>query len=304
MQEQALASAAQATVSDAIVGAAARLAAAKIPSARLDAELLLGSVLGADRTWLATHAPDVLPPSARLRFDELLARRARREPLQYIVGHQEFWALDFALTADVLIPRPETELLVELAIQVLARRRGPAIRSLTPDPRSPTPIRICDVGTGSGCVAVAIAHELTAAQIVAVDLSEDALQVARANARRHDVEARIRFLRSDLLDGVGATFDLIVSNPPYVAVSESGTLQPELHYEPARALFAGADGLDIIRRLLVQSVAHLHAHGVLLMEIDSAQADEATRLARAAGFSDVSIELDLAKLARVVVARR
>lgn len=278
-----------ATVRATLAVAAAELAAAGIVTARLDAELLLAAVVDRDRTWVHTHAPAPLAEEARQRFATWLRRRCAREPLAYIVGEQEFWSLSFTVTRDVLIPRPETELLVETAILHL--------RHATPAPR------VCDVGTGSGCIAIALANELPQARITAVDTSTAALRLAAANAGRHRVDARITFHCGDLLTGLYDRFHLIASNPPYVDAGERGRLQPELAYEPDQALYAREQGLAEVRRLLEQAPARLEPGGVVLIEIGATQAEEAARLARAAGFTSVDIENDLAGLPRLLVAR-
>lgn len=274
-------------VIDVIAQATARLDTAKIPNAQLEAELLLADSLGRDRTWLVTHAHEALPTTAIDHLLERVQRRLQHQPLQYIVGHQEFWGLEFEVDSNVLIPRPETELLVEKAICL-----GAAASS------------ICDVGTGSGCIAVSLARELPQARLTAVDLSASALQVAARNAHRHGVAGHIDFLQGDLLNAINTTFSLIVSNPPYVGTREQRSLQPELAYEPTSALFAGSDGLDVIRRLLPQALQHLHTGGALLMEIGCSQGDEVAGLAIAVGFSSAHVELDLAKLPRLLVARK
>jgi len=231
------------------------------------------------------------PPEFVVRFDALVARRAAREPYAYIVGHEEFWGLTLEVTPAVLIPRPETELLVELAID-----RCPANASL----------RIADVCTGSGCVAVAIARERPAVSLQATDISDAALDVARRNAARHGVSARIGFSRRDLLDGVDGPFDLIVCNPPYVAERDRAALQPEVvDHEPGIALFAGDDGLDAVRRLLPQSAARLKPGGTLLFEFGFGQDEAVSRLISSTpGLRMIGLRRDLAGIPRVAVATR
>lgn len=278
------------TVNEAVAVGVARLHAAGIASARLDAELLLAASLDKDRTWLAAHARVRVPEVAVPAYERLLSRRSAREPLSYILGRQEFWSLDFVVTPDVLIPRPETELLIELALQ--EARRSSALESL----------RVADVGTGSGCIAITLATELRTASFFATDVSEAALKIAEHNARRLAVDKRVRFIRGDLLDTVEGDFNLIVSNPPYVGHAEEDQLQPELRYEPAGALFAGADGLAVIRRLVEQAACRLTPGGVLLMEIGAGQAAAVRDLAISAGFHAAGIKNDLAGLPRVLVA--
>src|SRR5579863_121708 len=218
--------------------AMAQLRAANTPSPTLAAELLLMHTLGCDRTWLYTHPEAALEPSALEKYFALVARRAAGEPTQYLTGKQEFWGLEFEVTPAVLIPRPETEHVVEVALERLGAR-GIKISMRTGEP-SPA-LRIADVGTGSGCLAVALAHELPHAEIFATDISAPALDVARRNAARLGVSNRIHFLEGDLLGPAAissGSFDLIVSNPPYVAQDEGGTLAREVReHEPHAALF-------------------------------------------------------------------
>jgi release factor glutamine methyltransferase len=221
----------------------------------------------------------------------MVARRAAREPFAYIVRAEEFWGLRFEVTPAVLIPRPETEMLVELAIA-----RCPAGARL----------RIADVCTGSGCVAVAIARERPAVSLRANDVSDAALDVARRNAARHGVSTRIEFVRGDLLEGADEAFDLIVANPPYVADRDRAALQPEvIDHEPAIALFAGDDGLDTIRRLLPQTPARLKPAGTLLFEFGFGQDEAVARLISSTPrLRMIELRRDLAGIPRVAVATR
>ncbi|MBI1815558.1 MAG: peptide chain release factor N(5)-glutamine methyltransferase [Deltaproteobacteria bacterium] len=280
-----------ATAADVLAAATARLARAGIDTARLDAEVLLAHALGRSRTHLLAALRDTLPDGAAAAFEPLLARRIRREPVAYITGRQEFWSLDFVVGPDVLIPRPETELMVEIVARWL--REHPTAHP-----------RVADIGTGSGCIAVALAHEVPSAEVWASDLSPAALAVARVNAERLGVAARIRFVAGDLLAPLtdAAPFDLICSNPPYVAMDDSDALQPELGYEPATALFADGDGLAVIRQILLSAPALLTRSGALLIEIGCGQADTARALAAAAGFGRVEIRADYAGIPRVLVA--
>jgi release factor glutamine methyltransferase len=270
-----------------IAEATAALVASGVPTARLDAEVLLASACGMERTGLYACGRDaVVPERCRDRFLSLLARRRAREPLAYIVGHKEFWSLDFSVTPDVLIPRPETELLVELALQTRARY-------------------FCDLGTGSGCIAVALASESPQAEIWALEVSPAALAVAQANARRHAVAGQVRFVETDLFVSVaGRRFDAVISNPPYVPAADMEDLQPELAWEPRQALDGGAAGLDVIQRLLAAAPAHLVDGGYLFMEIGACQEPAVTALAKAAGFAEISVHQDAAGLPRVLLARR
>jgi len=312
-----------ATVNALLAEGNAGLAAAGVGAPRLDAELLLAATCGCERAALYARGREPVSDWCAAAFRALLARRVRREPLQYIVGRQEFWSLDFTVTPDVLIPRPETELLVELAVSLLSppfEKGGPGgicgaahVDAATQIPLNPPfskgevgarPL-LCDVGTGSGCIAVALARELPNAEVWALDFSADALLMAEVNAQQHGVAERIRFLRSDLFATVpGQRFDVIVSNPPYLTADDLAALQPEVAFEPRAALDGGADGLDVIRRLLAVVPNRLADGGWLLMEIGAAQAAAVEDAARAAGFSAVAIRLDYAGLPRVLTARR
>jgi release factor glutamine methyltransferase len=273
------------TVRAVLASGAARLAG--LPTARLDAELLLRHVLEQDRVWLLTHPEAQLTAAQSASYDAAIARRTRHEPIQYILGMQEFYGLGFQVRPGVLIPRPETEHLVDAALERLPKQ---------------TPLSIVDVGTGSGILAVTLAKQLPMAQMTAVDLSADALVIARENAARHGVAGRIRFLESDLLVTLaGESFDAIVSNPPYIPANE--VLETQVReYEPKQALFAGADGLDIYRRLIPQAHSALRPGGWLLMEIGHGQRDALAALL--AGWNDVAFVDDLQGIPRVACGRR
>lgn len=235
-----------------------------------------------------------LAPEARERFAALVQRRSRSEPLQYLTGEQEFYGLRFRVTPDVLIPRPETEILVEQAVSLASWRWR-------------RPVRFADVGTGSGCIAVAVAHEVPDARGCAVDVSLPALEIARDNASCHGVLDRIRFLCCDLLEGLPPEplFDFILSNPPYVALPEYNTLPVMVRdYEPHVALFAGESGLDVCRRLMPQAAARLVSGGYLLVEVGLGQAEEAKRLALHEAFSVESVLNDLQGIPRCIVVRK
>lgn len=280
---------------------ARRLFAAGVPTARLDAEVLLAWALGADRSALHVHPERAVGEREAAAFESTLRQRCERVPLAYAVGTKEFWSLDFEVTPDVLIPRPETERIVELALDLAAgsgitRRGRSTARNFRPS--------ICDMGTGSGCIAVALARELPCASVTAVDISPAALAVAQRNARRHGVEERIELVQGDLFASLsGRCFDLVVSNPPYVATAEFAALEPELRYEPAIALAGGADGLDVIRRLVAASPGYLAPGGWLLLEVSATRAATVAGLARASGLTDVRVVADHAGLPRVVMAR-
>jgi len=288
----------------------ARLRAAEVPSHTLAAELLLMYSLGHDRTWLYTNSEARLEPSVAERYFALIARRASGEPTQYLTGKQEFWGLEFEVTPAVLIPRPETEHVVEVALERLGER-GIKIDMRTGGPSSP--LRVADVGTGSGCLAVALAYELPHAEVFATDVSAPALGVARRNAMRHGVSGRIHFIECDLLsfpDSTLATLpsslDLVVSNPPYVARNEAATLQREVReHEPHGALFGGPTGTEIYGRLIEQAGALLSEGGTLVVELGYNAADEVLRMLRAQrGWVNVSVTNDLAGIPRVLAAER
>lgn len=290
-----------------------RLRAVNVPSHTLAAELLLMYSLGRDRTWLYTHPEAELEPGVAEKFFALVARRAAGEPTQYLTGHQEFWGLDFEVTPAVLIPRPETEHVVEVALERLGAR-GIQINFATGAP-SPQ-LRIADVGTGSGCIAVALAHELPHAEIIATDISAAALEVGKRNAARHGVADRIQFIEGNLLENLlhespitiheSRHFDLIVSNPPYVARSEAVNLPREVRdYEPEAALFGGPTGAEFYARIIRQSAALLRPGGILVLELgyDSA-AHVGGHLSTSPEWNDLRITNDLAGIPRVISAER
>ena len=274
----------------AVKQAAERLQANGRGDARLDAETLLMHVIGHNRAYLYGHPELELSCRELGRYNELLDRRASGEPLQYITGHQEFWGLDLLVNPSVLIPRPETEHAVETALELLSGIEAP---------------HIVDVGTGSGCIALALSSELQQAEVEAVDISAEALRVAKSNAERLGFE-RIRFTQSDLLAAFfeqGPAFDLVISNPPYVGEHEADKLQIEVReHEPHCALFGGEGGLDIYRRLIPQAVAVLKPGGWLVMEIGYSQ--EQAILALLAGWRESRSFADLQGIPRVIVARR
>ncbi len=283
------------TVGAVLQAATALLSQAGISTAQLDAEVLLASACGVGRAALYARWRDSVPELALRRFTLMLGRRGQREPLQYIIGHQEFWSLDFTVTPDVLIPRPETELLVELTLSKLSQASGSD---------AGVSARICDLGTGSGCIAIALARELACAEVYALDLSAAALAVARMNAQRHGVEERVQFIRSDGFSALrGCRFDAIVSNPPYVCTGSLAGAQPELSWEPRQALDGGEDGLAVIEPIVAQAPAYLKEGGWLLMEIGAEQGREAEQRARAAHFGAVAVVPDYAGLPRVLTVR-
>jgi release factor glutamine methyltransferase len=258
-----------------------------VREAGFDADLLASRVLGCDRAQLVTRLRDEEPPDFAARFAPLISRRAAREPMAYILGEREFWAMTFEVTPDVLIPRPETELMVEEAIR-LHRYRPPST--------------IIDVCTGSGCLAVALATEFPLASVIATDISDAALKVAHRNAARHGVQGRVRFERTDMLEGVDARAPLIVCNPPYVPAGHARALMPEVtEFEPHVALFAGDDGLDAYRRLLPMAAAHLEPGGRLMVEVGYDQDGPVADLASRQGWRPASALRDLQGITRTLV---
>ena len=236
----------------------AKLRAAGVPSHTLAAELLLMHALGCDRTWLYAHPEDVIPDTDLHLFTSLLARRAAGEPTQHLTGKQEFWSLEYEVTPDVLIPRPETEHVIEVALDRLAVREIRAGRKQTPTGEG---LEIADIGTGSGCIAVSLAKELPGATVYATDISNAALAVARRNAARHSVFEQIHFLESNLLDEashLSLFFDLIVSNPPYIGRREAATLMREVRdHEPEVALYGGEEGYELYADLIVSNPPYI-----------------------------------------------
>ena len=282
------------TVVERVGAATSRLVAAGLPPdvAALDAEVLARHVLGWDRAAYLCNRRDAAPRGFGAAYDAALDRRAGREPVAAIVGRREFWGLELEVGPGVLTPRPETELLVEEALRLA---RGPCAARL-----------LADVGTGSGCVAIALATELPEARVIATDVSAAALAVARRNAAAHGVDARIAWVRTSCLDGVSAAPDVIVANPPYVPDDDIAGLPPEVRgFEPRLALAGGRDGLDVARRLLDAAAGQLVPGGHLALEVGSGQAP-AVRDAVAArpGLALVRVRRDLQGIARTLVVRR
>ncbi len=268
-----------------------------VPSASLAAELLLMHVLGRDRAYLYTNPEVELAPETAKRYFALVAERATGKPTQYITGHQEFWGLDFEVTPDVLIPRPETEHLVEAALE-FARADSREKRGRLQ--------RIVDVGTGSGCIALALASELPDALICATDISRPALEVARHNARRLGLGDRVRFVQSDLLScmGAGADFDLVLSNPPYVGADELDRVQREVReFEPRVAWGGVGRGDAIYEKLFAQARDVLRPGGHVAVEVGYSQA-ESVRKMLGTGWVGVGVRPDLAGIPRVVTAQK
>ncbi len=269
----------------------------------MNAELLLMFTLDCDRAYLYAHPERKLTPDETQRYDEALARRSTGVPAQYITGHQEFWGLDLIVSPAVLIPRPETEHVVEAVLELASVKRKPPAAAVDVV-LVPEDLRIVDVGTGSGAIALALAKELPAAVIHATDISPEALEVARANAARHDLASRIEFHRTDLLAGFSpASFDIVVSNPPYVGESEADSVQLEVRKsEPRNAVFAGPTGLEVIERLIPQALTVLVPGGWLLFEISGTIAHAVPR--RLSGWTDIRLINDLQGIARVATSRK
>jgi release factor glutamine methyltransferase len=287
----------------------AQLEREKVPSAGLAAEMLLMHVIVRDRAWIYAHPETELDPAQREKYFSLIARRANGEPTQHLTGHQEFWGLDFEVTRDVLIPRPETEHVIEVSLERLGLTAEPG------SPRRNEKFRIADVGTGSGCIAIALAHEFPSASIFATDISATALEVARRNAARHEVSDRIEFAECNLLDkffhqlpatGLQPTlFDLIVSNPPYIGRWEESTLAREVReHEPDAALYGGEIGTEIYAPLLTQAAALLKPGGLLILELGHTSAVHVSKLFASSEWTALKITNDLAGIPRVASASR
>ena len=276
----------------ALTSAVDRLESSDVGSPRMNAEVLLMFVLGVHRAYLYAHPERELTAEEESRYDEVLAQRATGMPSQYITGHQEFWGLDFIVSPAVLIPRPETEHLVETVLE-LARE--------VPRPK------LVDIGTGSGCIALALAHELKGAEVYAVDLSPEALEIAHANAVRLQLDRSVQFLRSNVLEALMNTsgFDFVVSNPPYVGFDEADKVQKSVRdFEPRMAVFAGKQGLDVISPLVQQAHTVLKPGGWLAMEIGYSMRDIVVDLLSPTMWEDVRVVPDLQGIPRVVAARK
>lgn len=274
---------------EALAQAVQQLEDAAVGSSRLNAEMLLMFVLGVGRAYLYGHPERELTSQEEDSYAEAIAERARGVPAQYIIGHQEFWGLDFVVTPAVLIPRPETEHVVEAALELVQGIERP---------------RIVDVGTGSGCIALALASELKRAEIHAVDISAEALEIAKANAARLQLAERVIFRAGSLLEGFGAEeFDLVVSNPPYVGECEADKVQAEVRkFEPHVAVFGGPLGTEIVTRLLEQSHRALKPGGHVLVEIGFSQSEKVRQMA--SGFENVHFVEDLQGIPRVLVGKK
>jgi release factor glutamine methyltransferase len=291
------------TIAEAIAEGAELLRASGINEERRTAGILLCHTLGIDRTHLLTRSSEQVDEARYEAYIASVGRRAAGEPLQYITGHQEFYGLDFIVTPDVLIPRPETEFLVERVIDFERARydEGPPI--------------IVDAGTGSGCIAVTLAYNIPAARVIAIDISSAALDVARANAERHGVQDRIEFVEGDLLEPLGrlasgspgleGAIDLLASNPPYVEEGKPETLQREVRdWEPALALYGGADGLSFYRRLLAEGAVYLKSGGHLVCEIGYTQLHAIREMIDVTKWELVDVTDDLQGIPRTLSLRR
>jgi release factor glutamine methyltransferase len=309
----------------------AQLREADVPSFTLAAELLLLHVLGRNRTWLYAHPEEIIADADAQRFFELIGRRAAGEPTQYLTGKQEFWGLEFEVTPDVLIPRPETEHVIEVALDRLALRE---LRAGRPQKSAGAGLQIADVATGSGCIAIALAKELPAANFLATDISPAALAVAQRNAQRHAVSDRIKFREANFLSPVRAQlaasqpgnipdsalqvfhelrntghesrpFDLIASNPPYIGRREAPSLPREVRdHEPPAALFGGEEGYELYADLIAQSAQHLKPGGILVLELGHNSLPAVQPLLDASAWTNVGATNDLAGIPRVLAAER
>lgn len=279
----------------------ARLEREHVPSAALAAELLLMHTLRRDRGWIYAHPEQELDAKASEQYFSLIARRASGVPTQHLTGHQEFWGLDFKVTPDVLIPRPETEHVIEVALERLGI---PADGDVA---RRREKFQIADVGTGSGCIAIALASELPAAHFVATDISAKALEVARHNAERHGVGSRIDFVECNLTDWLlhqSSLLDVIASNPPYIGRHEASSLPREVReHEPEAALYGGEKGTELYAPLISQAAALLKPGGILVLELGHNSEEAVSRLLGSPEWVNLSITKDLAGIARVASAQ-
>jgi release factor glutamine methyltransferase len=275
------------TLNDAIVAATAQLQNSS-PTPALDAQVLLAHSLGQNRTYIIAHARDTLDADTKNRFEQLLAQRVEGTPVAYLTGEQEFWSLPIQVTGDTLIPRPETELLVELALEKI------------PDKKS---VSVADIGTGSGAIALAIASERKNIRVVASDISPAALRVARGNAESLQL-TNTEFVEGPLFDPFGdKKFDLVVSNPPYIPESDPHLNEGDVRFEPRSSLAAGVDGLDVIRRICEDAGRHLLPGGWLMIEHGYDQEASVESLFRLAGFNEIECYRDLAGQPRVTIGR-
>lgn len=278
---------------------------ARVPSDTLAAELLLLHVTGHNRTWLYSYPEEIVSEAAAQEFLRLIHRRIAGEPTQHLTGHQEFWGLDFEVTPDVLIPRPETEHLIEVALDRLAVRE---IRAGRPPKLTGENISIVDIGTGTGCIAIALAKELPAAQIFATDISHNALAVAQRNANRLGFANRISFLECSLLSAFSDSrqlFDLVISNPPYISRRESSSLSTEIReHEPPTALYGGEEGYEFYGQLIPEAARHLKPGGLLVVELGHDSLPAVRPLLESPEWTNLLVTNDLASIPRVLSAER
>jgi release factor glutamine methyltransferase len=309
----------------------AQLRGGNVPSFTLAAELLLLHVLGRSRTWLYAHPEEIIDEADAKRFFDLTARRSAGEPTQHLTGKQEFWGLEFEVTPEVLIPRPETEHVIEVALDRLALRE---LRAGRPQKSDGAGLQIADIGTGSGCIAIALAKELPAANVLATDISPVALAVAKRNALRHSVADRIDFREANLLFPVRAQhvapqpgkvqnsappasaeslitghqsrlYDLIASNPPYIGRREAPSLPREVRdHEPHAALFGGEEGYELYADLITQSAQHLKPGGILVLELGHSSLPAVQPLLDTSTWTNIGVTNDLAGIPRVIAAER
>lgn len=270
-----------------------------MPSPRLNAELLLMFTLGCDRAYLFAHPERELTEEESARYNHALTGRSKGIPAQYITGHQEFWGMDFIVSPAVLIPRPETEHVVERVLELLASW----LQLVSAPPHASAKLKLVDVGTGSGCIALTLAKELPQVEIHATDISAEALEVARANSARLNMEPRVTFHQTDLLSGIPGPFDVVVSNPPYVGLAEEDQVQLEVRkFEPRTAVFAGESGLEVIECLVPQAFAVLKPGGWFVMEMSGTIAERVQKLF--AGWLKVQVASDLQGIPRVLSAQK
>lgn len=270
-----------------------QLERASIPDADIEAQVLLRNALGIDRATFHASLDRELGDEDAEAFERSVQRRIEGEPLSYITGHREFYGLDFVVTPDVLVPRQETEFLVEAVLEY-ARRRGGVEDALT----------IADIGTGSGCVAVAVGHHLPNATVYATDVSREALCVAEGNVRRHGLEGRVRLRHGDLFEALDGPVDVVVSNPPYLSEEEAVDLPPDVQREPSVALVAGTDGMDVLRRLIMGAREYVKPGGLLALEIDPRRLEAVEGVVgRAFPDSEIGVVNDHAGLERVMTVR-
>lgn len=277
-------------IDEALKDADRTLELARLSEARREATSLLSFALDKPAAFLIAHPEYQLTPQEEQLFQGVLGRRERREPFQYITGRQEFWGLEFTVVPGVLIPRPETEILVEAAVAYLEKLESPSF---------------LEAGVGTGCISISVLHSIRTATGIGTDISPVALGIAAQNARRHGIDDRLELLQANLLGGISGEFQLIVSNPPYIPGGEIDSLQPEVRdYEPRDALEGGPDGLDIIRRLVRDSGHILITGGVLMMEIGAGQAPAVADLFDSATWGKPEFRNDLQAIPRVVIAAR